>query len=112
MRLYDGMTIGIGGRYPVKWREIGGMVTASCTRETAELARAVMALWRYLGFLALSGAERQSRLKNRYGWLVIFPCIACLVREGEKVGTDQERRAVAGYISGGVQMNLRPARCP
>jgi len=31
-------------------------------------------------------------------------------RWGENVGTDLGRRAVAGFISGGEQMSLRPAR--
>jgi len=44
---------------------MGGSVETSSTRGTATLANAVMALCRYLGFLALSGAERQSRLKKR-----------------------------------------------
>jgi len=44
---------------------MGGWVTTSCTRGVAALAKAVMALCPYLGFLILSGAERQSRLKKR-----------------------------------------------
>ena len=68
------------------------------------------ALCRYLGFLVLSEAERQSRLKKRYGWEVIFPRAVNAVRWGEKVGTDLGRRAVAGFISGGEHMSLRPAR--
>ena len=88
---------------------MGGNVETSCTRGAAMLAKAVMALFRYLGFMVLSGAERQSRLKKGYGWEVIFPCAANAVRWGEKVGTDLGRRAVAGFISGGEQMSLRPA---
>jgi len=44
---------------------MGGNVETSCTRGTAAFAKAVMVLCRYLGFLLLSGAERQSRLKKR-----------------------------------------------
>ena len=44
---------------------MGGNVLESCMRGAAVLAKAVMALCRYLGFLVLSGAERQSRLKKR-----------------------------------------------
>jgi len=47
------------------WREMGGSVETSSTRGTATLANAVLALCPCLGFLALSGAERQSRLKKR-----------------------------------------------
>jgi len=36
----------------------------SCTRGTAELAKAVMALCQYLGFLAFSGTERESRFNK------------------------------------------------
>jgi len=85
-------------------------VTTSFTREIGVLAKAVMALCRYLGFLNLSEAERQSRLKKRYGWEVIFPCAINAARCGEKVGTDLGRRAVAGFISGGEQMSLRLGR--
>jgi len=74
------------------------------------LAKAVTVLCRYLGFLVLSGAERQWRLKKRYGWEVIFPRAVNAVRWGEKVGTDFRSRAVAGFISGGEHMSLRPAR--
>jgi len=59
------MTPGTGGRLSVKWREMGGKVEASCKRGTAPLAKAVMALCQYLGFLILSGAMRQSRVKKR-----------------------------------------------
>jgi len=76
------------------------------------LAKAVMALCRYLGFLVFSGAERQSRLKKRYGWEVISPRAIKVARWGEKVGTVLGRRAVAGFTSGGEQMSLRPARQP
>jgi len=85
-------------------------VATSWTRGVAALAKAVMALCRYLGFFNLSGAERQSRLKKRYGWEVIFPRAIEAARCGEKVGTDLGRRAGAGFISGGEQMSLRPAR--
>jgi len=51
-----------------------GSVTTSWTRGKDELAKAAMALWRYLGFLTLSAAECQSRSKKRYGCEVIFPC--------------------------------------
>jgi len=44
---------------------MGGRVVTSWTRGVAALAKAVIALCRYLGFLNLSGAERQSRLKKR-----------------------------------------------
>jgi len=44
---------------------MGGNVETSCRRGAAVLAKAVMALCRYLGFLYLSGAEPQSRLKKR-----------------------------------------------
>ena len=77
---------------------------------TAAFAKAVMALCRYLGFLALSGAEWQSRLKKRYGREVIFPRASKGTRWGEKVGPDLARRAVAGFIFRGEQMSLRPAR--
>ena len=89
---------------------MGGRVTTSCTRGMAVLAKAVMALCRYLGFFNLSGVERQSRLKKRYDLEVIFPRANKVARCGEKVGTDLGRRAVAGFISGGEQMSLRPAR--
>jgi len=79
-------------------------------RGTAVFARAVTAVCRYLGFLALSGVDRQSRLKKRYGWEVIFPRTNNGARWCEKVGTDFGRRAVAGSISGGEQISLRPAR--
>ena len=58
----------------------GGNVVASWTRATVEFAKAVMALWRYLGFLAVSGDTYQSRMKKRYRRLVIFPIAACGVR--------------------------------
>ena len=89
---------------------MGGNVETSWTRGAAALAKAVMATCRYLEFLVLSGAERQSRLKKRYGLEVFFPHAANVVRWGEKVGTDLGRRAVAGLISGGEQISLRPAR--
>jgi len=44
---------------------MGGSVETSCVRGTAVLAKAVMALCRYLGFLVLFGVERQSWLKKR-----------------------------------------------
>jgi len=44
---------------------MGGRVTISCMRGMVALAKAVMALCGYIGFLVLSGAERQSRLKKR-----------------------------------------------
>jgi len=44
---------------------MGGRVATSCTSGVAALAKAVMALCRYLGFFDLSGSERQSRLKKR-----------------------------------------------
>jgi len=44
---------------------MGGRVATSWMRGAAALAKAVMALCQYLGFLNLSGAERQSRLKKR-----------------------------------------------
>jgi len=50
---------------------MGGRVMISQMRGAAMLARAVMAWWRYLRFLALSGEERQSRLKKRYSSLNI-----------------------------------------
>jgi len=85
-------------------------VATSWTRWLAALAKAVMALCRYLGFFNLSGPERQSRLKKMLGWEVIFPRAIEVVWYGEKVRTDLGRRAVAGFISGGEQMSLRPAR--
>jgi len=89
---------------------MGGSVETSYMTGTAALAKAVMVLCRYLGFLVFSGVERQSRLKKRYGWEVILPRANKAVRWGEKVGTDLGRRAVAGFTSGGEQMSLRPAR--
>jgi len=89
---------------------MGGSVETSCTRGAVALAKPVMALGRDLGFLTLSEAVRQSRLKNSYGWDVIFPLAIGEARWGEKVGTDLGRRAVAGFISGGEPMSLRPAR--
>jgi len=50
-----------------------GKLEMSCTSRAAAFARAVMALWRYIRFLALCGEQRQSRLKTRYGVLLIFP---------------------------------------
>ena len=44
---------------------MGGRVATSWTRGVAALAKAVMALCRYLGFFNLSGVESQSRLKKR-----------------------------------------------
>ena len=44
---------------------MGGSVETSSTKGAAALAKAVIALCRYLGFLILSGAARQSRLKKR-----------------------------------------------
>ena len=44
---------------------MGGSVETSCMRGAAVLAKAVMALCQYRGFLILSAAERQSRLKKR-----------------------------------------------
>ena len=55
-RIYDGTTPGTGGTLSLKWREMGGNVTTPCTRGTASLAKAVMALYQYLRFLAFSGA--------------------------------------------------------
>jgi len=89
---------------------MGSKVTTLWTRGTAELAKVGMALCWYLGFLTLSADERQSRLKKRYDWEVIFPRATRGPQWGEKVGTDLERRAKAGFISGGEQMSLRPAR--
>jgi len=89
---------------------MSGRVTTSCTREMAALAKAVMALCRYLGFFVFSRAERQSRLKKRWGWEVIFPRANKGARWGEKVGTDFGSCAEAGLISGGEQMSLRLAR--
>jgi len=85
-------------------------VTTSWTRGTAALAKAVMALCRYLGFLVLSGVERPSRLKKRLGWGVIFPRASKGALWGEKVRTVFGSRAEAGFISGGEQLSLRPAR--
>ena len=42
----------------------------------------------YLGFMTLSAPARQSRLKTREGWEVIFPRTTKGTRWGEKVGTD------------------------
>jgi len=89
---------------------MGGKVTTSWMSETATLAKAVMALCRYLGFRTFSTTERQSRWKKRYGWEVTFPCSTKGARWGEKVGTGLGRRAEAGAISGGEQIGLRPAR--
>jgi len=75
---------------------MGGSVWTARIRGVAALAKAVTALCQYLGFLVLSGAERQSRLKKRYGWEVIFPRTVNAVRWGEKVGTDLGRRAWPG----------------
>ena len=69
-----------------------------------------MALWRYLGFLTLSAADRQSRLKKRYGCEVIFPHGTRGARLGEKVGTGLERRAKPGFISRVEQISLKLAR--
>jgi len=44
---------------------MGGSVETSSTKGAAALAKAVTVLCRYLGFLILSGAARQSRLKKR-----------------------------------------------
>jgi len=44
---------------------MGGNVETSRMMGVAVLAKAGMALCRYLGFLIMSGAERQSRLKKR-----------------------------------------------
>jgi len=44
---------------------MGGKVITSGMGGAAVGAKAVVSLSRYLGFLALSGAERQSRLKKR-----------------------------------------------
>jgi len=109
---YHVTTPGTGGRYSVKWREMGGRVATSWTRGEPALAKAMMALCRYLGFFNLSGAERPSRLKKRYGWEVILPHATKVARCGEKIQTDLGRRAVAGFISGVEQMSLRPARRP
>jgi len=79
-------------------------------RGMAALAREVMALWQYLGFLTLSAAELQSWLKKRYGFEVTFPHATRGARWGEKVGPDLGRHAVAGFISWGEQISLRPAR--
>jgi len=89
---------------------MGCRVTTSCIRGMATLAKAVMALCRYLGFLVLSGAERQSRLKKREGWEVIFPGASKGARWGEKEGTVFGSHGEAGFISRGEQMSLRPAR--
>jgi len=89
---------------------MGGNVGTLYTRGTAVFAKAMIALCRYLGFLALSGAECQLRLKKRYSWEVIFQRASKGAQWGEKVGTDLGRRAVAGSISGGEQISLRPAR--
>jgi len=89
---------------------MGGSIDTSCMRGMAALAKAVMPLCPYLGFLALSSVECQSRLKKRYGWEVIFPRASKEGRWGKKVGADLVRRAEAGFISGGEQMSLRPAR--
>jgi len=67
---------------------MGGNIEALCTRGTAVLAKAVMALCWYLRLWYLSRAERQSRLKKRLGWEVIFPRAIKAARWGEKVGTD------------------------
>ena len=67
---------------------MGGNIETSCMRGTAMLAKAVMALCRYLRFLYLFGTERQSRLKMRYGWEVIFPRDIKAAGWGDKVGTD------------------------
>jgi len=67
-------------------------------------------LWRDLGFLTLSAAKRQWRLKKRYGFEVILPCATRGARWGEKVGTALGRHAVGGFISGGEQISLRLAR--
>jgi len=88
----------------------GGSVITSWTRGMAELAKAVMALWRYVGFLTLSAADRQSRLKKRYGCEVILPRATRGARWGEKVGTDLGKHAKSGFTSGGGQISLRPAR--
>jgi len=85
-------------------------VETSSTKGVAALAKAVIALCQYLGFLILSGAVRQSRLKKRFGWEVIFPHAVEEGRWGEKVGMDLGGRAVARFISGWEQMSLRPAR--
>jgi len=89
---------------------MGGSVEMSCTSGTAAFAKAAIALCRYLGFLALSGAERQSRFKKRQGWEVIFPRASKGARWGEKVGMNLGKCAVARSISWGELMRLRPAR--
>jgi len=64
---------------------MGGSLETSFTKGAAALAKAVIALCRYLGFLILCGAARQSRLKKREGWEVIFPRSVEEARWGEKV---------------------------
>jgi len=72
-RGYDRTMPGTGVRYSVRSREMGGGVTKSWTRGMAELAKAVIPLWQYLGFLTLTAVDRGSRLKNRSGYEVICP---------------------------------------
>jgi len=89
---------------------MGGKAVTSQIRGAAMLARVVMGLWWYLGFLALSEERCQLRLKKRYGRLVILPGATWWGWCSEKVGTVLSRGPVDGFTFGGEQISLRLAR--